>query len=229
MVLVCAFAACGTGAGDGHGDGGDIAADAPTDRFEPQICDTNCPPPPPEHCPQPNGSVALPMEIEPLHVLASGDLDPIVDGDHLRLEPPFQGGRVIYIAVRAHNITDGCNVSITGALRDPLNDRVLGLEMRTTAMVTGADGWATPVSPYINSFANVPLCPNAAADRDLDGNTWQIELRLQEPSGRSATVTRTIALDCTTGGFMDCACECDSDYVLGGPCPFDGLDAGVGD
>jgi hypothetical protein len=229
-VFATCAAACGAG-GDGGGADGDAAsvdvADPTIDRDE-IVCDVPCPPPPPIQCPQPSGDPGQPIELVPLRFDGQGALVEIVDGDHLLMERPFQGGRVVYVGVRARNIADGCNVTLNGAVRDAQSNFIMGLEERPTYLVVESDGWAAPVTPWTQTLANVPLCPNAAATRDLDGNNWQLELRLQD-GARRTTVTRSVVLECGTPvPFGEpCECECDSDYVLGGVCPADPVDAGV--
>lgn len=190
------------------------------------ICDGPCPPPPPPiQCPQVSGDVGQALEVVPVRIVAGG-VTPIADADVLELTRPLQGGQVIYTGVRARNV-DGCQVQLTGALRDPDSGRVVALEQRPTYLAVEGDGWAGPVVPLTQTLANVAACPSAAATRDLDGNPWTLELRLDAADGRSATVTRTVWLRCDGFDPLGCACECDSDYVLGGACPVDPVDAGV--
>ena len=182
--------------------------------------------PAPVSCPI--GDRSQPIELVP--VAWAGTLDPpvdLADGAVVPLRRPLQGGKVIFVGVRARNV-DGCAARLTGALRDAQNGEVVALEARPTRLVARADGWGVPEEPFLASLANVAACPNADADRDLDGNPWRLELRLDEDGGRSATVTVTIVPRCLQLDEQDeCACECDSDFVIGGACPVDPVDAGV--
>jgi hypothetical protein len=174
----------------------------------------------------PIGDRTQPIEIVAVHWAAGGDVGDLVDGGAVDLVRPIQGGKVVYVGVRARNV-DGCNLQLTAALRDQSTQQVIALEQRPVRLVDGGDGWARPESAF-DHLANVPACPNAAAARDVDGAIWRLELRLEEPGGRMAETMLVIAPMCRVSDELDeCQCECDSDYTLGGACPSDLVDAGV--
>lgn len=174
----------------------------------------------------PIGDRARPIEIVAVHWPAGGAVEDLADGGAVDLVRPIQGGKVVYVGVRARNV-DGCNVQLTAALRDLATQQVIALEQRPVRLVDGGDGWGRAESTF-DHLANVPACPNAAAARDVDGAIWALELRLDEAGGRTATTTLVVAPRC---GLVDeaeeCRCECDSDYELGAACPSDPVDAGV--
>jgi hypothetical protein len=177
----------------------------------------------------PIGDRALPIEILAEHwpqAPAPGTLEGLPDGGTVDLVRPIQGGKVIYVGVRARNV-DGCNVQLTAALRDVTSQQVIALEQRPVRLDVGGDGWGHARSTF-DDLANVPACPNAAASRDVDGATWLLELRLDEAGGRTATTSVMIVPRCRLDDQMEeCRCECDSDYELGMPCPSDPVDAGA--
>lgn len=180
----------------------------------------------PESCPIGDRSRAI--EIRAQHWRpGSPDLDDLANGGGVALVRPIQGGKVIYVGVRARNV-DACNLMLTAALRDPASQQVIALEQRPVRLSDYGDGWGRASSAF-DHLANVPACPNAAAERDVDGSTWTLELRLEEPGGRMAEMSLEVTLGCGVFAELDeCRCECDSDYVLGGPCPPpETIDAGV--
>jgi len=174
----------------------------------------------------PIGDRTQPIELVAVHWPAGGVVEDLADGGAVDLVRPIQGGKVVYVGVRARNV-DGCNVQLTAALRDPATQQVIALEQRPVRLVDGGDGWGRAESTF-DHLANVPACPNAAAARDVDGATWGLELRLDEAGGRTATVTLVVTPRCgLVGEDEECRCECDSDYELGAACPVDPVDAGV--
>jgi hypothetical protein len=175
----------------------------------------------------PIGDRTQPIEIVAVHWVAGGDIGDLADGGAVDLVRPIQGGKVVYVGVRARNL-DGCNAQLTAALRDPSTQQVIALEQRPVRLVEGSDGWGRPESTF-DHLANVPACPNAAAARDVDGATWRLELRIEEPGGRMAETALSVVPVCTLAGETEeCACECDSDFELGtGGCPVDPVDAGA--
>jgi hypothetical protein len=174
----------------------------------------------------PIGDRSLPIEIVPVHWPADGDVTDLADGGDVDLVRPLQGGKVIFVGVRARNV-DGCNLQLTAALRALGSQQVIALEQRPVQLAVGSDGWGHAASAF-DHLANVPACPNAAATVDVDGATWRLELRLEEPGGRMAETSLTVRPRCGLADQRDeCACECDSDFQIGGACPTDPVDAGV--
>lgn len=178
--------------------------------------------PGPASCPV--GDRTQPIELA---IVASDGttLHDLVDGEMLPLRRPLQGGQAIMIGVRAKNV-DGCRVNLTTTLRDPVDGRSLGLDVRPVRLEPSADGWARPSEPFFQSIGSTPACPNLVGDVDIHGNPWKVELRLDEDGGRSATVFATVRPYCDEQSpKAECECECDADYELGAPCPL--VDAGV--
>ena len=177
----------------------------------------------------PDGGLCIvgdPTQPAELQVVARG-LAPVADGDTLLLETPPQGGHVIFAGVRVKN-ADLCGASLQAAVRDPCTNRVLGIERRPIAWRIAEDGFAEPAQPQeISDYANVPLCPNAAAADDLDGPALQLELRFYPSGADPVDLTMAITATCADNDAPNlCRCECDSDYELGVQCPAD-ADGGV--
>jgi hypothetical protein len=174
----------------------------------------------------PIGDRTQAIELVPVHWPAGGDVVDLVDGGAIDLVRPIQGGKVVYVGVRARNV-DGCNLMLTAALRDRATQQVIALEARPVKLVDRGDGWGLPESTF-DHLANVPACPTASASVDVDGATWGLELRLEEPGGRRAETALSVVPQCRLADEGDeCRCECDSDYELGSACPSDPVDAGV--
>lgn len=172
------------------------------------------------------GDRSLPVEIAPVHVVA-GALADLGDGDPVELHRPLQGGKVIYVGVQARNV-DGCNVTLTAALRDPQSRLILNLEQRLVRLVDGGAGWAVPDQPLTQMTANVAACPSAVATTDVDQSEWELELRLDDGPGRTATTSVRVRPVCAVPEELDeCQCQCDADFELGQPCPVDPVDGGL--
>lgn len=179
----------------------------------------------PSSCPI--GDRTQPIEIVPVHwQVGRSEIEDLADGSSVDLIRPIQGGKVIYVGVRARNV-DGCNLQLTAALRDPMTQQVIALEQRPVRLVDRGDGWGRPDSAF-DHLANVPACPTAAAARDVFNSRWTLELRLEEPGGRMAETSLDVTPGCRVAAELEeCYCECDSDYELGRPCPGNTIDAGV--
>ncbi|KAB2887118.1 MAG: hypothetical protein F9K40_21895, partial [Kofleriaceae bacterium] len=106
---------------------------------------TGCSDDAPTTCPI--GDRARPLEIVAVHWPAGGAVEDLVDGGAVELVRPIQGGKVVYVGVRARNV-DGCNVQLTAALRDPATQQVIALEQRPVRLVDGGDGWGRAESTF---------------------------------------------------------------------------------
>ncbi|MGH7271445.1 MAG: hypothetical protein ACREJ3_13530, partial [Polyangiaceae bacterium] len=99
---------------------------------------------------------------------ADGSVAPLSDGGTVMLVAPPQGGRVIYVGVRATNV-DGCGLQLKGALRDEASGKVT-VDMRTINLIPEGGGWGasgTASAPVAANFANVAACPNGWSSTDL--------------------------------------------------------------
>jgi hypothetical protein len=173
------------------------------------------------------GDLAAEPEMQLIYRTGDGDAVPLDDGGRLPLLTPPQGGKVSFVGVRVKNVTV-CGATIQAALRDPCDGRVLGIERRPIAWRIADDGFAEPAQPAeISDYVNLPMCPNAGAERDVDGHPYSLEVRLYERTGRATERIVTVVPHCDDD--LDpprCRCECDADLGQTTGCPTD-PDGGV--
>jgi hypothetical protein len=169
------------------------------------------------------GDAQKPVELDLLLLGADAQVETAVDGGRAPLVLPSQGGRVVFVGLRARNL-DTCAVQIIGSLRDPPSGRVVGLEGRPVNLTASGDGWALPTEPtQPSSFANVAVCPNHASSRDLMDQPYELTLSLTDHEGRTAEKTLTVTPFCAEpSNQAGCRCICREGYVLGDTCSADG-------
>jgi hypothetical protein len=157
-------------------------------------------------------------EIE-LLVLGLGD-EPMAMAAGARvplIEAP-QGGKHIFAGVRARNL-DTCPVSLTGVLRDPAS-RQVRFEGRPVQFLDGGDGWAYPRERgQISSYANIPVCPNSWATKDIHEQEYELEVTARDRGGRMAMRALPVTPFCAEPEREAvCRCTCELGYVMGTPC-----------
>ena len=132
-------------------------------------------------------------------MLVSSTLDDemmdISDGSRVPLLGAPQGGHILLVGARVRS-AQNCKLTANAALRDPTNQRVIGLEERSLLLDHRSDGWAVP-REGLDSMPNVAVCPSSAATTAIYDRTFLLEMKLTSPSG---TITRTaqITPTCTT-------------------------------
>lgn len=164
------------------------------------------------------GDRSLDLELEIVYRTVDGrTADANVDGEIPLIQPP-QGGKVALIGARVRNA--GCVVQLTASLRDPCSNRIVALEQRPVTLVLREDGWGVPESPAeLSNYANVPVCPSAAADRDLEREPYVATVRVEDGTSRTAEKQLTVTPVCAEPELETlCQCECDANYMLGEPC-----------
>ena len=67
----------------------------------------------------------------------------VSDGSQVPLMSAPQGGHIMLVGARVRAAHD-CQLSATASLRDPVTNRVIGLEQRPLLLERGNNGWATP-------------------------------------------------------------------------------------
>jgi hypothetical protein len=154
---------------------------------------------------------------------ADDTVAPLVDGDSVPMILPPQGGRVIFVGVRATNV-DGCELQLTGALRD-LTTQQVRVDSRTVNLIDTGDGYgvigmaSTAIASAIANFSNVPLCPNEWASTNVYGNVFGLEVTIQDRGGRQLTKKIHVTPECgQPDNLSQCLCICAAGYVLGQPC-----------
>jgi hypothetical protein len=155
---------------------------------------------------------------------------PIKDGGDVPLVFPPQGGRVIFVGVRATNI-DPCAVQLTGAIRDT-NTKQVRVDARTINLNPDGQGWGTSgvpaqsINAAISNYSNIPLCPNQWASNDIFDHDYQLEVTVKDRAKRTLTKTIHVTPRCVETGSMglECQCICKVNYTLGEICSTDAGD-----
>jgi hypothetical protein len=178
------------------------------------------------------GDAGSPVDFEFLAVDPNYDAVTLDDGGALSILTPPQGGRVVFVGVRATNL-DSCGVQLTGAVRDPTTHQVR-FDMRTVNLIASGDGWGVTgpvgasVSGTVANFANIPVCPNQWSTTDVDGNPYALEVTLTDREGRTVEKSIQVTPGCGEPATLaDCQCICRAGYVLGSACPIAIADASV--
>ncbi len=189
-----------------------------------------CPPEEPSTCdPEFVGTEGEPVELSIVHRSVTGELIEAEEGGDVQLFRPPQGGKVFLTAARVRNV-EKCGLRLRAALIDNDSGRVLGLEGRPYPVKT-VDGWFEPLSATsLSSWANVPACPSRAASKQVDGNSYTLNVHVEDTNGNVGETEMQVVPRCVQPGFLgeQCRCECRADYTLGDRCEEDGgvLDGG---
>ncbi len=163
------------------------------------------------------GDVSKPPSLEILVMRGDQTVVPLADGDTAPMVFPPQGGRVVFVGVRATNL-DGCGVQLTGALRD-LTSQQVRVDSRTVNLTSTGDGWASSASEGASSFSNIAVCPNEWSTTDLFGNTYGLEVTVEDREKRTATLKIHVTPQCSEPeNLQECRCICKGGYVLGEAC-----------
>lgn len=178
------------------------------------------------------GALGNPNAPIDFQITSPGDTADVVlnEGSTVPIALPPQGGRVIFLGVRATNL-EACSVQLSGALRDEATNQVR-IDARTVNLVAAGDGWGTSAiqgtspSSQLASYSNVPVCPNEWASTDVFDHTFRVEVTLTDRHGRSATKSVHVVPKCVDDiQYSRCQCICIKGYVLGQSCD----DAGAPD
>ena len=165
------------------------------------------------------GDPDAPLELAIVYRTLDGESVDVVDGAAVPLIQPPQGGKVLMVGARVRNV-DACMVQLTASLRDECTGRIVALEQRPVILADRGDGWGEPADAVrLDDFANVPACPSAAAERDIEGEPYLVKVRVEDGAGRSAEAELTVVPECAeAANEQQCKCECDGAYVLGQAC-----------
>jgi len=165
------------------------------------------------------GDAAEPVEFEVVHRTADGDCVTTEDMAEVPLIQPPQGGKVLFVGVRARNL-DGCGLTLATALVEPETGSVISLERRPVTLEPGEGGWMTPERPTeASNYSNLPACPRADLDRSIVGESYELRVSITDMEGRKATKSMQVIPTCGEPNLAAlCECECAKDYRLGMPC-----------
>lgn len=175
-----------------------------------------------------------PPEIVPARLNTTLDSFTVLnDGDTIDLQPPIQGGWVLFVGALVRNLS-ASGGSLLGELRrakasdgSPLSQpgSILYSDERTApteALPAGFPAPATPGSvpwrlthPDPNDTANISTCPNPL-DIDIVDGVFFLQITYRDKLGRSATSYRKVVPRCTSPdpqSMADCRCQCAANYL----------------
>jgi hypothetical protein len=154
---------------------------------------------------------------------ADDSVVPVAQGDTVPMLFPPQGGRVIFVGVDATNV-DGCQLQLTGAVRD-LKTQEVRVDSRTINLIPIGGGHGVSgktgesVAAAIANFANVAVCPNEWSSTNLYGTLYGLEVTVRDKEGRQLTKKLDVTPVCgEPARVAECECICQGGYVLGQEC-----------
>ena len=169
------------------------------------------------------GDKDAPIELEVMTLDPDYVAQPFASGGDASILFPPQGGRVIFVGVRAKNL-DPCAVRLAGALRDPATMQVR-IDTRTVNLDPTEDGWGTSDAGDISTFSNIPVCPNNWASTDVFDQTFTLVLSVRDRNGKEAKTELDLVPRCDEVSTVDgqnlqkeCLCICKQGYVTGEMC-----------
>lgn len=167
-------------------------------------------------------------EIGLVYRSSDGVMHELAAGGQVPLILPPQGGKVMFIGVRAKNI-DGCPVTLTASLRDQCTNNLVALEERPVTLEATGDGWLTPKVPTaLENYSNLPACPRASIDRDINNEPYELTIKVEDKTGRKGSVKMMVTPACMDSSEKDqCECECAAEYRQGLACSGEHPDSGV--
>ena len=169
------------------------------------------------------GDETQPVEVQPLLTDgASGTFAVVTPNQHANVEPPPQGGFVMYVGAAAKNL-DACAVQLSGELRDPKTNEQVAFDARTTNLQLGPDGWARPDPSNPSNVSNVNACPDYTS-QDIQGRTYELVVTVVDRGGRQGSASVPVVPTCAFSDSSEqttCLCDCSAGYMLG-TCVLDG-------
>jgi hypothetical protein len=165
------------------------------------------------------GDPSKPIEMVVVHQTPSGAIAETMSEGRVPLIQPIQGGKVLFISVRARNL-DGCPVHITTSLTDPCTNAVAALEGRDVILKASSDGWLEPDLPAEpDNYSNLAACPTQNLSRDIDEQVYTLKVQIQDHDGRTQETSLDIVPFCGEPMITDrCRCECSRQFKLGAMC-----------
>jgi hypothetical protein len=160
-------------------------------------------------CPEPTLPECDVIDAASVMLVASDYEDKMIDikdGSQVTLLGAPQGGHILLVGARVRAATD-CQLIATASLRDPVSQRVIGLEQRPLLLDKRADGWAVP-RHGLDAMPNVAVCPSAAATTPIYNHEYKLEVALTTLDGAPvATVSAMITPACAPNdGYCEGDC-----------------------
>lgn len=175
-----------------------------------------------------------PPEIVPARLNTTLDSFTVLkDGDAIDLQPPIQGGWVLFVGAAVRNFSSSGG-SLLGELRrakasdgSPLSQpgSILYSDERTAPTVALPAGFVPPstsgtvawrlTEPNPNDTANISTCPNPL-DINIADVVFFLQVTYRDKLGRSATSYRKVVPRCTSPdplAMADCRCQCAANYL----------------
>jgi hypothetical protein len=167
------------------------------------------------------GDSAKPPEIQMLFTDGKSMMLSLVnEGDTIPMEPPPQGGLVMYIGAAVRNM-DACSIELAGSLRDPDTHAQLGFDARNTDLIPTSqfgEGWAHSDPSNNSNEANVNSCPDYS-DKDRHNGEFMLEMKATDRAKRTVSISHRVKLVCdptlNATAYSECVCTCSANYHLG--------------
>ena len=152
------------------------------------------------------------------------------DGMPIDLTFPVQGGHVLFVGARIHDMPE-CRQTLAATVVDDAGVLYATELRRVDFPVADSDGGLPDLSDPANA-ANVPMCPDFGS-RDVVNQDWILEVTVSDDAGYAASRTRHVTPVCRQSdptALALCRCECSANYFLGkcGRAADAGADAGDG-
>ena len=165
------------------------------------------------------GDASQPVEFEIVHQTAQRECVTTEDMAEIPLIQPPQGGKVLFVSVRARNL-NGCGLTLATALAEPESGSIISLERRPVTLKLREDGWMDPDRPSeASNYSNLPACPRADLDRSIEGELYELRVNITDKDGRKASASTRVVPICGEPNLAElCQCECSKDYQLGAQC-----------
>ena len=165
-------------------------------------------------------SPSMPITVTPAGYDATTmTLADLVAGGPIDLVFPPQGGFVLFVGGRVHNLGDG-NVEMRARVIDPGSQALIAQDKRVVTLQRDAADASTWI-PDLRSFQNVPnvtMCPSALAT-DLFDVSLTLELTVTELSsqrvGMSTLSTVPSCRQTDARQLALCKCECAGNWTPG--------------
>jgi hypothetical protein len=149
-------------------------------------------------------------------------LHDLATGGPIDLVFPPQGGFVLFVSGRVHELSDG-NVEMHARMLDPKDQSVIAEDKRVVTLQrdpADASSWIPDLRSYQNT-ANVTMCPSSRST-DLFDVQLSLELTVTELSSkRAGMATLTTVPSCRQTDATQlalCKCECGGNWMPG-KCP----------